>query len=438
MAIFDNYSSYCTTLLHNKLAQYTLRVSPYDLYTTIEEFLLYLEQGVSPFGYRNLPLYSGHSDSRQEFIFYLRAACLSYIPCDTAGAAYITEKLNGESLPVYRCKNALQQLKYMGIHLDGAEETKLYEVFAAQETNVFRLDPAGLAGLCLRVHSAVVCKLLDERGFVPVIIFSKNFGKVMEAIAKEATAKQLEQMDISDFLPQHSYTLTEDGRKSVDKVFARQAFPALYSYNVSTDEYVRLSNQELNCYLLGARDKNIKVGDKIIAICDNLQISAEITELRHYADYTELPHIQYGFGQTGYNPYIRDNFTTRENGGLTLAFFKPDERQKIHNTFTTLYLAYQLEGFEDAAELYLVRRELDIYMHVSYSSEFLLKECLGGPTIRAISPKPAQLVSSKADLLCQLEPGIPSIPTRKEIENDCFSQEDYENNLYVIKLNIQR
>ena len=136
-------------------------------------------------------------------------------------------------------------------------------------------------------------------------------------------------------------------------------------------------------------------------------------------------------------PYFYDNATVREQGGLTLADFRVSERQKIHDTFTVLYRAHQLEGAEAPKALYLVRKEQDIYMHAGYSSEFILKECMGGPTIKAISPALHQLSGSREDLLTQMEEDIPSIPTRKEIENGCFTDADFNNYVYLFKLEIQ-
>ena len=437
MGICNQYGNYNTTLMYNSTARRSLRADPYGTNSTLEEKLIFTKVGIFPFGYRRLPLYSGYSDDEEKFEFYLNAVCLCYIPYDVAGYAYMQEKLGSEPVAQYRCENILRKFKYMGIHLDGAEEVKLFELLSAQQSNVFRLDAAGLAGLCLRVRAAFEGKIWAERGFIPNLTLAKAYSAKMKEIAAYACENKLEEIDITPFLPQYSYTLTDADKNRLDALFARQAFPALYEYRVKIEEYIRVAQGQTASYLLYAKDRAAKPGDKLIIIYDNVQISAEITGLRHYCDYTALPAEKYGFNIGTYNPYFYDNETASETGGLTLADFKIDQQCNIHNTFTVLYLAHQLKGTADAKALYLVKKEREVYMHATYSSEFILKECMGGPTIKAISPKPPVLAGSIEDLFRQMDEDIPSIPTRKEIENGCFTVEDYQNYVHLIRLEIK-
>jgi len=438
MGSFNRFSQYGTTLLYDATARASLRTELYTIKNTIEGELISTETGIFHFGYNKLPLYSGYSDDEDKFKFYLKAACLCYIPYDTAGYAYIREKLGSEPVAEYRCKNILRKLKYMGIHLEGMEEVRLYEILAAQQTNVFQLDAAGLAGLCLRVRTALEGKIWADRGFIPSLTLSKAYSKIMDEIAAVACENRLEEMDISPYLPPYpAYTLTDKDKEYLDYLFDNQAFPEVYEYKLRMEEYIRVAQGKTSSYLLGPKDKTAKKGDRLILTYDNLQLSAEITGTEHYGDYIELPAEKYGFNIGTYNPYFYDNTTVREQGGLTLADFRVTEQRKIHDTFTVLYRAHQLEGAEAPKALYLVRKEHDIYMHAGYSSEFILKECMGGPTIKAISPKLPRLAGSKEDLLGQMDADIPSIPTRKEIENGFFTDADFNNFVYLFKLEIQ-
>ncbi len=432
---FNKYGRYHQRMMYDRTARGSLRIDLYDMKNTIEDEIFFMES--SMYRFRGLPLYEGYSDDQYKLKFFLSAAAMCYIPYDTVGYAYIQEKLGEKSLVAYRYENVMRKLSYMGILLDDADQKALYNLFATQETNVFRLDAAGIAALALRVRTAIEGESYSARGCVASLLLSKAFKAKIDEIAQVASLGDLTEMDISEYLPKYTYTLYGKDADYLDFLFEEQSFPALYRYEVSMDEYVKVANKQITSVLLHAKDKDAKVGDKITIGYDNLQISAEITRIRHYADYTELPHEAYGFGIGTKNPYFYDNESTREHGGLTLADFAMDERHETSETFTVLYHAHQLADYPDAKELYLIKKERDVYMHVSYSSPFLLKECRGGRTVRAVSPKPPELIGSKQELLSKMEDGIPSIPTRLEIENGCFSAEDYKNYLHFIHLKIE-
>lgn len=210
-----------------------------------------------------------------------------------------------------------------------------------------------------------------------------------------------------------------------------------FEYKVSIGDYVKVAGGQMTSYMLGWKDKTAKVGDKITITYNNVQISAEITGLRNYPDYISLPNEKYGFGIGTYNPYFYDNYTVKEHGGVTLADFKVTESRKTSDVFTENYWEHQLKGHEDAKEIYLVRKERDVFMHVSEGSEFVMKECMGRRTIKAVAQKPAEFIGSSEELFAKMAEGVPSIPTRKEIGNGSVKEEDYENGVCLIKLTVK-
>ena len=437
MRASDKYGKYETTLLYNSTARASLRIDLYDMKNTLEDECMFMK--FSMYRFKGLPLYDYYRDDEYEMKFFLKAAFLCYIPYDTAGYEYIKrEWLGGESLVDYRYKNVMKKLKYMGIILDESDSEKLRYLFASQEGTVFKLDPVGIAALALRVRTALEGEFLSKYNGMVSLRFSKAFSAKIGEIASVAVEQRLEEIDISEYLPKYEprglYGKDED---YLDFLFEAQSFPEVYEYKVGIDEYVKVSNKQTTSYMLGSMDKHARVGDKITITYDNVQISAEITRLRNYPDYISLPNEKYGFNIGTYNPYFYDNYTVKENGGVTLADFEIDERHKVHNVFTVNYWEHQLAGFEDAKEIYLIRKESDVYMHVSYSSEFILKDCMGRRTIKAVSPGLPDLACSKESLFSKLEDGVPCIPTRKEIENGCFKEEELKDGVKIIKLEIK-
>ena len=430
---FNKYSDYITTLTYNATARCSLRIDLYDMKNTIESELMFMERF---YHFRRLPLYDGY-DAEYEAKFFLNAACLCYIPYDTVGYEYIREKLGGESVVEYRYGNVMKKLKYMGIILDEADKKKLHDLFASQETGVFRLDAAGIAALYLRVRTAVEGECLSLRRGVASLLLSKAFTAKIKELAEVALENSLETIDINEYLPKYElYTLYGKDTEYLDFLFEAQSFPELYEYEISIEDFAKVNKNQMTSYMLGAKDKAAKIGDKITLTYDNMQMSGEITGIRNYRSYLEIPAEKYGFGVGTYNPYFYDNETVMKNGGVLLADFKIEQTTKTSDVFTAYYHAYELEGVEDLKELCLVKRDMGIYAHVGYSSEFILKECGGGRTIRGISHKPAELNISKEGLLRAMEAGIPSIPSRKEIENGCFSEKDYKDCVWLIRLEI--
>jgi len=313
-----------------------------------------------------------------------------------------------------------------------------------------RLDgcPVG-CDVCRRFVDQMSCGIADGAGLRCEYIRRIRIGGFADEVDEQrrciggithvfALEHDLEEMDISEYLPKRERReFYAKDKEYIDYLFEAQSFPELYEYKVGIDEYVKVANKQTTSYMLGWKDKNARVGDKITITYDNVQISAEITRLRNYPDYLSLPSEKYGFNIGTYNPYFYDNYTVKEHGGVTLADFAVDERYKVHDVFTVNYWEHQLKGFEDAKEIYLIRKETDVYMHVSYSSEFILKECMGGRTIKAVSNKPGELKGSMKEIFAAMENGVPSIPTRKEIENGCFKEEDYKNYVYLIKLKVK-
>ena len=437
MSAFNDYSGYQTTLMYNGTARSSLRIDLYDMKNTLEDECMFME--LSMYRFKGLPLYDYYRDDEYEMKFFLKAAFLCYVPYDTVGYEYIKrEWLGGESVAEYRYKNIMSKLKYMGIALDEEGCEKLRYVLTSQEGTVFRLDPSGIAALALRVRTALEIDSFSKYGGIASLNISKAFSAKIKEIASVAVEHQLEEIDITEYLSKNEpYGLYGKDEDYIDFLFENQSFPEVYEYKVSISEYVKVAKGQTKSYMLGSRDKHAKVGDKIVIRYDNVQISAKITRLRNYPDYISLPNEKYGFDIGTYNPYFYDNYSAQEHGGITLADFVIDERKKVHNVFTVNYWEHQLRGFEDAKELYLVLKERDVYMHATYSSEFVLKECMGGRTIKAVSPKPPNTVDSKESIFGEIGEDVPCIPTRKEIENGCFKKEDYENYLYLVKLEIE-
>jgi len=437
MSLGNKYLDYETTLTYDGTARESLKRRLYNTWDTLES-----ESGFtshSMYRFKRLPLYNHFSDDEYKMKFFVAAAFLCYIPYDTEGYEYIKQKwLGGESVAEYRYKNVMNKLKYMSIVLDEEDSENLRYVFEAQEGTVFRLDAAGIAALALRVRTALEGEAFSKRNAIASLSLSKALTAKIDEIAAFALEHDLEEMDISEYLPKRERReFYAKDKEYIDYLFEAQSFPELYEYKVGIDEYVKVANKQTTSYMLGWKDKNARVGDKITITYDNVQISAEITRLRNYPDYLSLPSEKYGFNIGTYNPYFYDNYTVKEHGGVTLADFAVDERYKVHDVFTVNYWEHQLKGFEDAKEIYLIRKETDVYMHVSYSSEFILKECMGGRTIKAVSNKPGELKGSMKEIFAAMENGVPSIPTRKEIENGCFKEEDYKNYVYLIKLKVK-
>ena len=437
MSTSNKYSNYITTLMYDSTARISLRIRLYDMWETLEDEYMFMEH--SMYRFKRLPLYDYYGDHEYEMKFFLKVPFMCYIPYDTEGYEYIKKEwLGGESLVDYRYKNVIKKLKYMGILLDDDGCEKLRYVLTSQEGTVFRLDPSGIAALALRVRTALEGEFFSKHNGIASLSLSKAFSAKINEIASFACEHNLEKMDISEYLPKRERReFYAKDKEYIDSLFEAQSFPEVYEYKVGIDEYEKVSNKQTTSYMLGSRDKHAKVGDKITITYDNVQISAEINRLRNYPDYISLPNEKYGFGIGTYNPYFYDNYTVKEHGGVTLADFKIDERHKVRDVFTVNYWEHQLAGFEDAKEIYLIRKERDVYMHVSYSSEFILKDCMGRRTIRAVSKKPAELKGSLQEIFRAMEDGVPSIPTRKEMENGCFKEEDYKNYVHLIKLEIK-
>lgn len=243
-------------------------------------------------------------------------------------------------------------------------------------------------------------------------------------------------MSFNDIYSIDNTTLNKENKDNTDIMPKEQSLTYIHEYRVSIEEYEKIANNLITSYMLGSKDKNIKEGDIIAITCNNIQLKAVITQTRNYPDYISLPNEKYGFDIGTYNPYFYDNSTIKEYGGVTLADFKIIESKKTHDLFTVNYWEHQLKGFEDAKQLYLVRKENNIFMHVSPSSKFILKECMGVRTIKGSSLGKPQLILSKENLFAEMDEIIPSIPTRKEIENGSFSKEDFDKHLLLIKLEI--
>ncbi len=436
MSFGCKYNDYERTLTYDGTARESLRIRLYDTWDTLES-----ESGFTShklYRFKRLPLYDHFSDDEYKMKFFLTAAFLCYIPYDTEGYEYIKQEwLGGGSVAEYRYKNVMNKLKYMGIVLDEEDSENLRYVFESQEGNVFRLDAAGIAALALRVRTALEGESFSKHNAIASLSLSKALSAKIDEIAAFALEHELEKMDISEYLPKRERReFYAKDKEYIDSLFEAQSFPELYEYKVGIDEYVKVANKQTTSYMLGWKDKNARVGDKITITYDNVQISAEITRLRNYPDYISLPNEKYGFNIGTYNPYFYDNYTVKEHGGVTLADFAIDERSKVRDVFSVNYWEHQLKGFEDAKEIYLIKKETDVYMHVSYSSKFILKECMGRRTIKAVSTKPAELKGSMKEIFSAMEEGVPSIPTRKEIENGYFKDEDYKNYVHLIKLTI--
>ena len=365
MSVFNDYSRYGTTLMYDGTARESLRIDLYDMKNTLEDECMFMEH--SMYRFKGLPLYDYYRDDEYEMKFFLKTAFLCYVPYDTVGYEYIKrEWLGGESVAEYRYKNVMSKLKYMGILLDEEGAEKLRYVFTSQEGTVFRLDPAGIAALALRVRTALELESFSKYGGIASLNIAKAFSAKIGEIAAVAVEGQLEEIDISEYLPKNEpYGLYGKDEDYIDFLFAEQSFPEVYEYTVSIGEYVKVAKGQTKSYMLGAKDKHAKVGDRITIRYNNVQISAKIMRLRNYPDYISLPNEKYGFDIGTYNPYFYDNYTVKEHGGVTLADFKVDKRHKIHNVFTVNYWEHQLRGFEDAKELYLVLRECDVYMHAT-------------------------------------------------------------------------
>ena len=437
MSFGSKYNDYQTTLTYNGTARESLRRRLYDTWETLEMESHFTAHKM--YRFNCLPLYNHFSDDEHKMKFFMTAAFLCYIPYDTEGYEYIKQEwLGGESVVEYRYKNVMNKLKYMGILLDEEDSQNLRYVFESQESTVFRLDAAGIASLALRVRTALEGESFSKHNNVASLSLSKAISAKINEIAEFACEHELEEIDIAEYLPKRERReFYAKDKEYIDSLFEAQAFPEVYEYKVGIDEYVKIAKKQTTSYMLGWKDKNAKVGDKITVTYDNIQISAEIKRLRNYPDYISLPNEKYGFNIGTYNPYFYDNYTVKENGGVTLADFEIDEVHKTCDVFTVNYWEHQLRGFEDAKAIYLIRKETDIYSHVGYSSEFILKECMGGRTIKAVSKKPGELKGSMEDIFSAMEDGVPSIPTRKEMENGCFREEDYKNYVYLIRLEIE-
>ena len=437
MSFGSKYNDYERTLTYNGTARESLRLRLYDTWETLEIESSFTSHKM--YCFKRLPLYDHFSDDEYKMKFFLESAFLCYIPYDTEGYEYIKEEwLGGGSVAEYRYKNVMNKLKYMGIALDEEDSEKLRYVFEAQEGTVFRLDASGIAALALRVRTALEGESFSKYNNIASLSLSKAFSAKIDEIAAFAIEHDLEEIDIAEYLPKRERReFYAKDKEYIDSLFEAQAFPEVYEYKVGIDEYVKIAKRQTTSYMLGWKDKNARLGDKITIMYDNVQISAEITRLRNYPDYISLPNEKYGFNIGTYNPYFYDNSTVKEHGGVTLADFTIDERHRVRDVFTVNYWAHQLEGFEDAKEIYLIRKETDVYSYVGYSSEFILKECMGGRTIKAVSQKPGELKGSMVDILSDMEAGVPSIPTRKEIENGCFKEDDYKNYVYLIRLEVK-
>lgn len=437
MSLGSKYLDYKSTLTYNGTARESLRRRLYDTWETLESESGFTSQKM--YRFKRLPLYDHFSDDEYKMEFFVTAAFLCYIPYDTEGYEYIKQEwLRGGSVAEYRYKNVINKLKYMGILLNGEDSEKLRYVFEAQESTVFRLDAAGIAALALRVRTALEGEFLSKYNSISSLLLSKALSAKIDEIAAFALEHNLEEMDIAEYLPKRERReFYVKDKEYIDSLFEAQAFPEVYEYKVSIDEYVKVANKQTTSYMLGWKDKNARVGDKITVTYDNMQISAEIKRLRNYPDYISLPDEKYGFNIGTYNPYFYDNSAIKDYGGVTLADFEVDEAHRTRDVFTVNYWAHQLRGFEDAKEIYLIRKETDVYTYVGYSSEFILKECMGGRTIKAVSNKPGELKGSMKEIFSSMEDSVPSIPTRKEIENGCVGGGDYKNYVYLIRLEVK-
>lgn len=420
------YGDYTRKLLYDGTARASLGLDLYDMKWTIEDELIQLRGKFYYFG--RDPMGGGYLEE-DEIEFFLKAACLSYIPYDTAGYAYIKEKLGGASVADHRYATVLRKLTYMGIRLDERDRARLHALLVSQETGKMTLDHAGLAAVCLRLHSAVEGLLLS-RGRLHTMGLSKTYGEYLAAVCGCIKEKGLREIDLSSFLPAYEpLSLSEADRKYLDDLFEEQAFPALYEYELSTEEFSLVDARKMTSFLTSA-EHDIRVGDRLMLTCDNIGIAAEITGARRYRDHTELPPVRYGFGLGSDAPC--------EQGGLLLADFRVDEVHALSDTFTVLCHARELELAAKADEIYLARRDRGIYRYVSYSSEFLLGDCEGGRTLVAVSKKPGELTLSADSLLFAMEEGIPSIPSREEIRNGYFRDEDYRDGVYLMRLTVKK
>ena len=400
----ERYGDYTQRMLYDSTARGSLRIDLYDMKWTIEDELIQLRAKFYYFG--RDPMGGGYLED-DEIEFFLKAACLSYIPYDTAGYAYIKEKLGGASVADYRYATVLRKLTYMGIRLDERDRARLHALLVSQETGKMTLDHAGLAAVCLRLHSAAEGLLLS-RGRLHSIGLGETYGEYLEAVCDAIKEKGLREIDLAPFLPEYEpLSLSDADRKYLDDLFSWQAFPAVYEYELNAEDFSLVDARRMTSFPLGA-ERDVRIGDRLLLTCDNIGIAAEITDLRHAPG----------------------------EGGL-LAEFRVDEVHELHNTFTVLCHEEDLDPAEEVGEVYLARRDRGIYRYVSYFSEFILKARKGERTLRGVSERPGELHLSAESLLAAMEEGIPSIPSREEIRNGCFRDEEDRDGIYLIHIKIK-
>ena len=63
-------------------------------------------------------------------------------------------------------------------------------------------------------------------------------------------------------------------------------------YSVSQAELERIDTKKTVSYLLGARDADVRIGDKIAITCQNICFDGKITGRRHYEDFVALPLLR--------------------------------------------------------------------------------------------------------------------------------------------------
>ena len=206
-------------------------------------------------------------------------------------------------------------------------------------------------------------------------------------------------------------------------------------YSVSQAELERIDTKKTVSYLLGARDADVRVGDKIAITCQNICFDGKIIGRRHYEDFVALPHEKYGFDISTYNPYFFDNESAKEAGGLTLADFVIVGKRKLHDSFSSLYHEHQLP--EGVRALYLIERKRSVYEWAVASSEFVLTECISGRKLSFVTEADAVTLFSAEALADAMTEDIPTLPTRKEIANGCFSDADYQRGLTLIRLTLR-
>ena len=390
----NEYGSYNQSLMYDTVARSSLRIKLYDMWSTIESEIMYIESGLNKF--RSTPLYDHYEESRKAQ-FFINAACMCYIPYNKAGYEYLQNMLGDTPLWEYRYTNIINKLEVIGIVLSKEDKEGLEYLLKSYEGNEFRLDAYGLAALLLRVRGYVEGETGKLHRGYNTLILAKAFDRIVLKISNKVKEEGLSHIDITEFLTEkEELTLYQNEIDYMEELFFDQSFPRVHIKSTGIDQ-------------LGVIDKN-----------RNLHHTVSGVEKAKCGDYLLLR----------YNNFQARGKITGVNGDIVT--FKVEEMESINLPFIEYLTKEEMDVIEKQDMFYLLRRDSFMYRCTAFA-EFELREEKGERVIRADVCASQKSFFSEELLKKEIGEDAVAVPP-----TSAFTKEDYNNYVCAIKLKVKK